>query len=44
MSVKSFTPIELMERSLKAQHKELLLPPDNRKKYRGWRYDKRLRK
>ena len=42
--VKSFTPIELMERELKAQHKELLLPPDNLSKYRGWRYDKRLKK
>jgi len=43
-SVKSFTPIELMERKLEAQHKELLSPPDNRGKYRGWRYDKRLKK
>ena len=42
--VKSFTPIELMERNLKAQHKELLLPPDNRRRYRGWRYDRRLKK
>ena len=43
-SVKSFTPIELMERKLEAQHKELLSPPDNYRKYRGWRYDKRLKK
>jgi len=42
--VKSFTPIELMERKLEAQYKELLLPPDNLKKYRRWRYDKRLKK
>ncbi len=42
--VKSFTPIELTERKLKAQHKELLSPPDNFKRYRGWRYDKRLKK
>ena len=43
-SVKSFTPVELMERKLKAQHKELLSPPDNFKRYKGWRYDKRLKK
>ena len=42
--VKPFTPIELMEHRLKAQHKELLLPPDNRGKYRGWRYDKIIKK
>jgi hypothetical protein len=42
--VKSFTPIELMERKLEAQHKELLSPPDNFKRYKGWRYDKRLKK
>jgi len=42
--VKSFTPIELMERKLKAQHQELLLPPDNFKRYKGWRYDKIIRK
>jgi hypothetical protein len=42
--VKSFTPIELMEHKLKAQHKELLSPPDNLKRYKGWRYDKRLKK
>lgn len=42
--VKAFTPIELMERKLKAQHKELLSPPDNFKRYKGWRYDKRLKK
>lgn len=41
---KSFTPIELMEQKLKAQHKELLSPPDNLRKYKGWRYDKRLKK
>jgi len=40
---KSFTPQELMERKLKAQHIELLSPPDNYRKYRGWRYDKRLK-
>lgn len=33
--VKPFTPLELMERKLKAQHKELLSAPDNRSKYRG---------
>lgn len=42
--VKTFTPIELMERKLEAQHKELLSPPDNFKRYKGWRYDKRLKK
>ena len=42
--VKPFTPIELMEHKLKAQHKELLSPPDNREKYRGWRYDKVIKK
>lgn len=43
-SVKTFTPLELMERKLKAQYKELLSPPDNFKRYKGWRYDKRLKK
>jgi len=41
---KSFTPQELMQQHLNAQHKELLVPPDNYKKYKGWRYDKRLKK
>jgi hypothetical protein len=43
-TVKPFTPIELMEHKLKAQYKELLSPPDNREKYKRWRYDKRLKK
>jgi len=42
-STKSFTPIELVERKLKAQHQELLSPPDNFKRYKGWRYDRRLK-
>jgi len=42
--VKAFTPIELMERKLKAQYKELLSPPDNLRRYRKWYYDKRLKK
>jgi len=42
--VKSFTPIELIERKLKAQYKELLSPPDNFKRYKGWRYDKIIKK
>jgi len=42
--VKPFTPIELMERKLESQYQELLAPPDNYKRYRGWRYHRRLNK
>jgi hypothetical protein len=41
--VKPFTPVELMEYKLKTQHEKLLSFPDNREKYKGWRYDKRLK-
>jgi len=48
--IKSFTPIELMEHKLEAQHRLRLSPSDNREKYKEWRYgytrnyNKRLRR
>lgn len=48
--VRPFTPQELMEHKLDAEYRLRLSPPDNREKYRGWRYgytrnyNKRLRR
>jgi len=41
--VKSFTPQELMQQKLNKEHRELLASPNNYKRYKGWRYDKRLK-